>query len=169
MKRRIARFNDASDTEIPVRDITPDLADNLVDALTNGRRIDPPVHATSFNELTATIAQTTRVIQHLTQFRELAILAADRTSPHADRKAIGIAAALSPSRLYRLLDKLGQPSDRRAVEPAPNIGDLNAQLDKLRRTAASPHLSGDQRARFERQIDDLEALVAELGGADAQH
>ncbi|MGW3400171.1 hypothetical protein [Streptomyces zhihengii] len=57
--------------------------------------------------------QSARLIQHLEAFRELAIIAADRTNPHADRQAIAIAATMPPSRLYRVLDKHGQPRNRK--------------------------------------------------------
>lgn len=93
-------------------DITPDLADAIREGLSNVREVAPPKHATSFDDLGATLAQTSRLIQHLEIFRELTIASADQTSPYADRKALGIAAGFPPSRLYRVLNKQGQPRNR---------------------------------------------------------
>ncbi|MGW9299549.1 hypothetical protein ACWHA3_01825 [Streptomyces cyaneofuscatus] len=110
-----AEFGSATNKrEDTVFDIHPDLATSFADAIRNRVNVQGPRHAQGFDDLTATIAQTSRVIQHLEAFRELAIAAADRTSPHADRKAIAIAAAMPPSRLYRLLEKHGRPRDRKA-------------------------------------------------------
>lgn len=122
MKKRYARISTADGTEQPVFDITPDLADHLLAALRGAINVDPPRHATEYNELTGTIAQTTRVIQHLELFRELAIVKADATHPLADRKGIAIAAAIPPSRLYRLLEKHGRPKNRKSapLEPKEN-------------------------------------------------
>ncbi|GGZ83592.1 hypothetical protein [Streptomyces rubiginosohelvolus] len=109
-----AEFGSASNNcEDAVFDIRPDVAIAFADAIRNRVNIQGPHHAQDFDDLTATIAQTSRLIQHLETFRELTITAADRTSPHADRKAIAIAAAMPPSRLYRVLEKHGQPRDRK--------------------------------------------------------
>jgi hypothetical protein len=115
MRKLYAEFEDPDDLEGPkiaAFDITPDLADAIREALSNVRSVDPPRHARSFDELTETIAQTSRLIQHLETFRELTMVAADKTSPHADRKAVAIAAAMPPSRLYRVLGKYGRPKNR---------------------------------------------------------
>jgi hypothetical protein len=115
MRKLYAEFEDPDDLEGPklaAFDITPDLADAIREALSNVRSVDPPRHARSFDDLTETIAQASRLIQHLDTFRELAMVAADKTSPHADRKAIAIAAAMPPSRLYRVLEKHGRPKNR---------------------------------------------------------
>lgn len=93
--------------------LKPDLNSAITDALNNQRAVESPKFAQSFVDLTEVIAQTSRLIQHLDAFRELAIVAADRTSPHADRKAIAVAAIMPPSRLYRVLEKHGQPRDRK--------------------------------------------------------
>src|SRR5690606_1794123 len=114
MKRKFAEIGDADDNKDVVFEITPDLADAFTAAIRNAVGVEGPRHARTFDDLTATIAQTSRVIQHLEAFRELAITAADDTSPHADRKAIAIAAAMPPSRLYRVLEKHGRPRDRKA-------------------------------------------------------
>ncbi|MFD7867972.1 hypothetical protein [Streptomyces sp. NPDC059783] len=116
MNRKFAEIGSTGDGKDVVFDITPDLADAFVDAIRNRINVQGPRHAQTFDDLTATIAQTSRLIQHLQEFRELAIAAADRTSPHADRKAIAIAAAMPPSRLYRVLEKHGRPADRKQGE-----------------------------------------------------
>jgi len=116
MNKRYAKILTADGAETAVFDITPDLADHLLAALRNDVNVAAPRHATTYNELIATISQTTRVIQHLEHFRELAIVAADATHPLADRKGIAMAAAMPPSRLYRLLEKHGHARDRK-TEP----------------------------------------------------
>lgn len=113
MRRKFAEIGDAAGSKDVVFEITPDLADAFIAAIRNQVGVEGPLHAHTFDDLAATIAQTSRVIQHLEAFRELAIAAADRTSPHADRKAIAIAAGMPPSRLYRVLDKHGRPRDRK--------------------------------------------------------
>ncbi|NUS25009.1 MAG: hypothetical protein HOV92_12405 [Streptomyces sp.] len=115
MRKVYAEFENPENVDGPKNaafDIAPDLADAVKDGLSNVRAVEPPIFAISFNELTETIAQTSRLIQHLETFRELAMVAADKTSPHADRKAIAIAAAMPPSRLYRVLEKHGRPKNR---------------------------------------------------------
>ncbi len=120
MKRQYAEFGDAEGGKRAVFDITPDLATTFIDAIYSVVGVEPPRHAQTFDDLTATIAQTSRVIQHLEAFRELSIVAADMTSPHADRKAIAIAAAMPPSRLYRVLEKHGRPKNRSSAYNTPS-------------------------------------------------
>jgi hypothetical protein len=109
-----AKFGSAhKEDEDIVFDIQPDLAKAFAAAIRREVTVQPPRHAQDFTDLTATIAQTSQLLQHLETFRELAIVAADKTSPHADRKAIAIAAAMPPSRLYRTLQKHGRPTDRK--------------------------------------------------------
>jgi hypothetical protein len=98
--------------EDSVYDITPDVAEAFIAAIRNQVNVQAPRHAQTFDELTVTLAQMSHVIQHFEAARELAIAAADRTSPHADRKAIAIAAGMRPSRLYRVLEKHGRPKNR---------------------------------------------------------
>lgn len=117
MRKKYAEISDAEGNKDVVFEITPDLADAFIAAIRNVVGVEPPRYADTFNDLIATIAQTSHVIQHMEAFRELAMVAADRTSPHADRKSIAIAAAMPPSRLYRVLEKHGQPRDRKA-QPA---------------------------------------------------
>ncbi|MFD3336072.1 hypothetical protein ACFWV1_26010 [Streptomyces sp. NPDC058700] len=113
MKKLYAEFGSADGNKDTVFNITPDLATAFIHAIQDVVGVEPPHKAQTFDDLTATISQTSRVIQHLEAFRELAIIAADRTSPHADRKKIATAAAMPPSRLYRVLEKHGQPTDRK--------------------------------------------------------
>jgi hypothetical protein len=112
MRKKFAEISDADGNKDVVSEITPDLADAFIAAIRNVVGVEPPRHAESFTDLIGTIAQTSRVIQHLEAFRELAMVAADKTSPHADRKGIAMAAAMPPSRLYRVLEKHGRPKNR---------------------------------------------------------
>jgi hypothetical protein len=135
MRKLYAEFEDPSNLEGPklvAFDITPDLADAIREALCNVRTVDPPRHVRTFDELTDTIAQTSRLIQHLETFRELVIKAADETGPYADRKAIAIAAGFPPSRLYRVLEKHGRPTDRK------KIADATAAVQRLTEAMNKP-------------------------------
>lgn len=109
-----AQFTDSSGATETVFDITPDVVDALVHALRNARNIEPPRHAEDFEALLAVIAQATRVIAHLEGLRDLAIVKADASHTHADRKALAVAAGWPPSRLYRVLERHGRPRDRSA-------------------------------------------------------
>lgn len=116
-----AEFGSATNKrEDKVFDVHPDVATAFADAIRSRVDVQSPRHAQDFDDLTATIAQTSQLIQHLETFRELAITAADRTSPHADRKAIATAAAMPPSRLYRVLEKHGRPRDRKNLNHKEN-------------------------------------------------
>ena len=114
MKKKFAEIGDADGNKDVVFNITPDLADALAAAIRNTVSVEPPHHARTFDDLTDTIAQTSHVIQHLEAFRELAIVEADKAGgPHADRKALGIAAGMPRSRLYRILERFGRPTNRK--------------------------------------------------------
>lgn len=132
-KNWYAEFGSAtSKREDTIFGIHPDVATAFADAIRNRVNVQGPHHAQDFDGLTDAIAQTSRLIQHLEAFRELAITAADRTSPHADRKAIAIAAAMPPSRLYRVLEKHGRPKNRskayeQAVHEAPAVNVLASE------------------------------------------
>lgn len=102
--------------EASVYDIRPDVAEAFVAGIQGNIAERRPRHANGFDDLTATIAQASRVIQSLEELREHAIAAADRTNPHADRKAIAIAAGFPPSRLYRALEKHGRPRNRKKIQ-----------------------------------------------------
>ncbi len=95
-------------------DVRPDVAEALVDGIQRKVGVDPPRHATTVEELNRVVAETSQIITHLEAFRELAIVAADASHPHADRKAIAIAAGMPPSRLYRILERHGRPRKRAA-------------------------------------------------------
>lgn len=120
MKKWFARFGSEDNDNVgTVFDIHPDLAEAFMDAIRNRVNVQPPQHTggnglmSSYNQLTSLIAQTSRVIQHLEAFRELAIVEADKTHEQADRKGIAIAAGMPPSRLYRILERHGRPKSRR--------------------------------------------------------
>lgn len=120
LKKWFARFGSAENDNVgTVYDIHPDLAEAFIDAIRNRVNVQPPRHATSgdqlsgYNQLTSLIAQTSRVIKHLEEFRELAIVEADKTHQQADRKGIAIAAGMPPSRLYRILERHGRPKSRK--------------------------------------------------------
>ena len=120
LKKWFARFgNDGNDNVGTVYDVHPDLAEAFMDAIRSRVNVQPPRHAadgdqlSSYNQLTSLIAQTSRVIKHLEEFRELAIVEADKTHQSADRKGIAIAAGMPPSRLYRILERHGRPKSRK--------------------------------------------------------
>lgn len=117
-----AHFGDQDEPGSSVSGVERDLADALVAALRGEREVEPPQHAEHFGHITSVIAQTSRLIQHLEAFRELAIVEADKTSPYADRTAIAFAAAMPPSRLYRILERYGRPKDRRNAPTSPQTG-----------------------------------------------
>jgi hypothetical protein len=99
-------------TDRPPLDVPDDLAAALYDALTDVRNVVPPAE-TAFDGLLALISRQSRVIGHLTLSREVAIAAADATGPHANRRAIGAAAAMAPSQLGDVLERNGRPRSRR--------------------------------------------------------
>lgn len=117
MKKKFAEISDADGNKDVVFEITPDLADAFIAAIRNVVGVESPRHARTFDDLTETLAQTSRVIQHLEAFREQTIVQADKAGgPHADRKALGIAAGMPRSRLYRILEKGGRPTNRKATD-----------------------------------------------------
>ncbi|MFE5827978.1 hypothetical protein ACFQ7B_40430 [Streptomyces erythrochromogenes] len=93
-------------------DIPEDVAVALYDGLTNSRAVIDP-KAEDFDELIASTSLLSRLITHLTLSRERHIAAADATSPKANRRAIGIAAAMQPSQLGVVLERNGRPRSRR--------------------------------------------------------
>lgn len=114
MENWFAQFGSADANKVAaVYDIRPDVAEAFIAGVQRNIATRTPRHGTDFPELIATIAQASRIIQSLEELREHAMAAADRTSPHADRKAIAIAAAMPPSRLYRVLEKHGRPRNRK--------------------------------------------------------
>nr|BEK71251.1 hypothetical protein KPHV_84780 [Kitasatospora purpeofusca] len=99
---------DGEQVEVP-----DDLGRALLAALREGRLVEPP-RASGFDELTALVARTSHVIQHLAVFKELTLSRADATSGYSNRRALGIAAGMSPTQLGRVLEGHGLPRDRRA-------------------------------------------------------
>ncbi|MFD9419480.1 hypothetical protein ACFWC9_32910 [Streptomyces goshikiensis] len=94
-------------------DLPEDVALALYDGLTNSRAATGP-KAEDFDGLLASTSLLSRLIAHLTLSRERHIAAADATSPHANRRAIGIAAGMQPSQLGVVLERNGRPRSRRA-------------------------------------------------------
>ncbi|MEV7618020.1 hypothetical protein [Streptomyces sp. NPDC089799] len=94
-------------------DLPDDIALAVYDGLTNSPNITDP-KAEDFDELLASTSLLSRLITHLTLSRERHIAAADATSPHANRRAIGIAAAMQPSQLGVVLERNGRPRNRKA-------------------------------------------------------
>jgi hypothetical protein len=95
-------------------DVSPDVAEHLVLAIRGVRSVEPPSHATTTADLNKVTAEVSRILTHFETFRELTVVAADASHPHADRKAISIAAGWPQSRLYRVLEKHGRPRKRAA-------------------------------------------------------
>lgn len=164
MRKKFAEIGDADGNKDVVFEITPDLADAFIAAIRNEVGVEGPRHARTFTDLTATIAQTSRVIQHLEAFRELAMVAADKTGPYADRKAIAIAAGMPPSRLYRVLERHGRPKDRRNAV-LPDIGRLQQAVDGMRSALAGGELTDEQRERAAQAIPKLEAEIRAVQAA----
>lgn len=98
--------------------IPTDLADALLAGLTNQTTVEPPTNAVDFDNLITVISATTRLMQHLKESRELAMATADATSPYANRRAIGTAAAMAPSQVLRVMERNGRPSARKAIGEA---------------------------------------------------
>lgn len=96
----------------PPLDVPDDLAAAVHDALAGVRNVEAPTE-TSFDGLLALISRQSRAITHLVLTREATIAAADATSPHANRRAIGTAAGMAPSQLGDVLERNGRPRSRR--------------------------------------------------------
>ncbi|OKI99925.1 hypothetical protein [Kitasatospora sp. CB01950] len=94
-------------------EVHDDLARALLAALRGERLVEPP-QASAFDDLTALVACISRVTQHLNVVKELAMSRADASDSYSNRRALGIAAAMAPSQLGRVLEGHGLPRDRRA-------------------------------------------------------
>lgn len=94
-------------------EVHDDLARALLAALRGEQLVEPP-QACAFDDLTALVACISRVTQHLTVVKELAMSRADAGDSYSNRRALGIAAAMAPSQLGRVLEGHGLPRDRRA-------------------------------------------------------
>ncbi|MEV0093793.1 EVE domain-containing protein [Streptomyces sp. NPDC050738] len=90
------------------------LARALVAAVRGERGAQPSAEAKSV-ELLRDIARTSRLIQHLEEWRELVIVQADELDADASRVNLGVAAGMSPSKLYRILEKHGRPKNRTSL------------------------------------------------------
>jgi hypothetical protein len=113
-----ARFGNAEQEKTAqVFEVCPDVAEAFIAGTRREIGVRQPRHAQDFGDLIEVIAQASRIVQSLDELREHAIAAADRTGPHADRKAMAIAAGFPPSRLYRVLEKHGQPRNRAQADP----------------------------------------------------
>ncbi|MGE7439782.1 hypothetical protein [Kitasatospora sp. NPDC001175] len=94
-------------------EVPDDLGRALLAALRNERLVEPS-QASDFDELTALVARISHVTQHLTLVKELAMSRADATGSYSNRRALGLAAAMAPSQLGRVLEGHGLPRDRRS-------------------------------------------------------
>ncbi|WP_035791302.1 hypothetical protein [Kitasatospora mediocidica] len=94
-------------------EVPEDLGRALLAAL-RGEQLVEPLQAAEFEDLTALVACISRVTQHLTVVKELAMSRADATGGYSNRRALGMAAAMAPSQLGRVLEGHGLPRDRRA-------------------------------------------------------
>ncbi|MFI8085802.1 hypothetical protein ACIF6L_34055 [Kitasatospora sp. NPDC086009] len=94
-------------------EVSADLGRALLAALRGERLVEPP-QASEFDDLTALVARISRVTQHLNVVKELAMSRADAADSYSNRRSLGIAAAMAPSQLGRVLEGHGLPRDRRA-------------------------------------------------------
>jgi len=93
-------------------EVSGDLARALLAGLQGKLLVEPP-QARDFDDLTALVSDTHRLITHLTVFKEVAMVRADATSGYSNRRTLGIAAAMAPSQVGRVLSGHGLPRDRR--------------------------------------------------------
>lgn len=66
-----------------------------------------------FGDLIEIVRTCTSLIDQAKAFREKALVAADRSGPYANRKTMADAANWSATSLGRVLERNGQPRDRR--------------------------------------------------------
>ncbi|MFK0142453.1 hypothetical protein [Streptomyces murinus] len=93
-------------------DVPDDIATAVYDALAGDRAVAAPTE-TDFAALVELVARQSRVITHLNLAREVTIAVADATSPHSNRRKIGMAAGMAPSVLGDVLERNGRPRNRR--------------------------------------------------------
>ncbi|MFD3456033.1 hypothetical protein ACFWVC_28120 [Streptomyces sp. NPDC058691] len=105
-----ATFGDNGDREHAV-EASDALARALMAAVRGERGALPPAR-TKYAEMLVHIARVTRQIDLLTEWRELALVQADKLDADANRANLGVAADMSPSKLYRILEKHGRPKNR---------------------------------------------------------
>ncbi|GAA2753005.1 hypothetical protein [Kitasatospora cinereorecta] len=94
-------------------EVPDDLGRALLAALRGERLVEPP-QASDFDDLIALVADISRVTQHLNVVKELAMSRADAAGAYSNRRALGMAAAMSASQLGRVLQGHGLPRDRRS-------------------------------------------------------
>ncbi|MGX4731436.1 hypothetical protein [Kitasatospora griseola] len=93
-------------------EVPDDLARALLAALRGERLVEPP-QAVDFDDLVVLVARISRLTQHLTVVKEVAMSRADAAGAYSNRRALAIAAAMSASQLGRVLQGHGLPKDRR--------------------------------------------------------
>ncbi|MFD5559054.1 hypothetical protein [Kitasatospora griseola] len=93
-------------------DVPDDLARALLAGLRGERLVEPP-QAADFDDLVVLVARISRLTQHLTVVKELAMSRADAAGAYSNRRALAVAAAMSASQLGRVLEGHGLPRDRR--------------------------------------------------------
>ncbi|MFJ9777165.1 hypothetical protein ACIRVF_39025 [Kitasatospora sp. NPDC101157] len=94
-------------------EVPDDLARALLTGLRGERLVEPP-QTSDFEDLVALVASLSRLTQHLSVVKELAIARADAAGAYSNRRALALAAAMSASQLGRVLEGHGLPKDRRA-------------------------------------------------------
>ncbi|OKI95059.1 hypothetical protein [Kitasatospora sp. CB01950] len=94
-------------------EVPDDLGRALLAGLRGERLVEPP-QASGFEDLVALVARISRLAQHLTVVKELAMSRADAAGAYSNRRALGMAAAMAASQLGRVLEGHGLPRDRRA-------------------------------------------------------
>jgi hypothetical protein len=94
-------------------EVPDDLARALLAALRDECLVEPP-RASDFEALTVLVARIGRVTRHLNVVKELAMSRADASGGYSNRRALGVAAAMAPSQLGRVLGGHGLPRDRRS-------------------------------------------------------
>ncbi|MFE2078015.1 hypothetical protein [Streptomyces misionensis] len=108
-------YADGSTQTLP-NALSPYAADVLVSAVTNDRATPKPKPGGTWEDNLQAVSQMARLVTHFEAGLDEQIGAADAAGgPYTDRKALGIAAGMQRSRLYRILGKVGRPTDRKAA------------------------------------------------------
>lgn len=93
-------------------DLLGSLPDLVADHLRSRLGGQSPSEA-DFPTLINTIGSATELIDVLSECREALIATADETGPYADRQVLAKAAGMPRSRLYRILERFGRPTNRK--------------------------------------------------------
>ncbi|MFD8596015.1 hypothetical protein ACFV1L_13515 [Kitasatospora sp. NPDC059646] len=133
-------------------EVPDDLGRALLAGLRGERLVEPP-QAAGFEELVALVARLSGLVQHLTVVKEVAMARADAAGAYSNRRALGMAAAMSASQLGRVLEGHGLPKDRRAGGVDLVVAFRTADDGVL-------HLAGEE---------DVEALPSFILPADTAH